>query len=922
MEKLEEGIEKMEEEYNGIWERIGEIEDEILRRKTTSLSIGVRELCFIERECEELVQILAKRSITNLSRSEIQDELKMAQRKLFEEMILPSVVEVEDHSREMQKNLESRIRIRMKNFGSEKCFVVKTPEDQVVKGFPEVELKWMFGDKEVVVHKAVGLHLHHGWKKWREEAKADLNRRLLEDDDFGKQYVAQRQCSCKDLVQLREKQVGNGSNEVPIVRVAADVSSSMVSASKPFTNKSISIRLDETNYLLWRQQVLFTIESLDLSSHIDGTSVVPPQYVLVNSEKVCNPQYASFKQQDSALCSWKRDQGMREYIAHIQSVCDSLAAFGNPLSETMHISTILSGLPSDYEPVVAVITSNQQPYKLDGVCGVPSNGPNVFVEQAYHPFVGQVSSSASANSSQRVFSESSSYPQRVFQDSSFSQRGFQGPSFFRGFGFQTGRSFSRGCGGRVFGGRVRPQCQLYGRIGHIVNRCYYCFDRSYDIYYVNLVEEVLDYQKPEGESLNQDLSGSVALVSDDFSPVVCEDATWFPDSGAIAHLTPDLGKFHSSLPYTGSGKITVANGMAVPISHIGNSSLSTNSRSLFLSNLLHVPCVNKNLPPVSRFTKDNNVSMEFFPNSCIVKDLETQQVMLRGSESNGLYKFLCKHGSRVHQVAESCDNSVHQVSISLAHTGSSDICLHQESSAGLSQISNIQDYVLANDQERSAENSVSDNCHLSVGLCRQEHPLTTSKSSLFPVSQESQVSINSSSSVDFQGLPISTNTSTSSQKQLRSLKHKVCFSAVTTMEVLEPKTVKQAFESKEWYDAVNKEYDALIQKGTWDLKGYFNYRLRRIKRKKKAGYDPIRTAFDGMKRVKNPPIPLKDFASIESMREEINEVVAFLQNLVHSKKWVPVHLGFLQPINWVMFFFGSHILNLLLGPSAAVVISH
>lgn len=33
-----------------------------------------------------------------------------------------------------------------------------------------------------------------------------------------------------------------------------------------------------------------------------------------------------------------------------------------------------------------------------------------------------------------------------------------------------------------------------------------------------------------------------------------------------------------------------------------------------------------------------------------------------------------------------------------------------------------------------------------------------------------------------------------------------------------------------------------------------------------------------MKRVKNPPIPLKNFASIESMREEINEVVAFLQN--------------------------------------------
>ncbi|PPD67159.1 hypothetical protein GOBAR_DD35964 [Gossypium barbadense] len=225
--KLEEGIERMEEEYSRIWERIGEIEDEILRRETTALSIGVRELCFIQRECEELVQrfnnqmrrkelfqSLPKSSITNLSRSEIRDELKTAQRKLFEQMILPSVVEVEDlgpffnqdsmdfalrikqclkDSRQMQRNLESRIRRKMKKFGSEKRFVVKTPEDEVVKGFPEVELKWMFGDKEVVVPKAIGLHLHHGWKKWREEAKADLKRHLLEDVDFGKHYVAQRQ---------------------------------------------------------------------------------------------------------------------------------------------------------------------------------------------------------------------------------------------------------------------------------------------------------------------------------------------------------------------------------------------------------------------------------------------------------------------------------------------------------------------------------------------------------------------------------------------------------------------------------------------------------------------------------------------------------------------------------------------------------
>ena len=81
----------------------------------------------------------------------------------------------------------------MKKFGDEKRFVVNTPADEVVKGFPEIELKWMFGDNEVVVPKAISFHLYHGWKKWREEAKTDLKRNLLENVDFGKQYVAQRQ---------------------------------------------------------------------------------------------------------------------------------------------------------------------------------------------------------------------------------------------------------------------------------------------------------------------------------------------------------------------------------------------------------------------------------------------------------------------------------------------------------------------------------------------------------------------------------------------------------------------------------------------------------------------------------------------------------------------------------------------------------
>ena len=56
--KLEDIVHTAEKEYARIWESIGEIEDRILRTETMALSIGVRELSFIERESELLVEKL------------------------------------------------------------------------------------------------------------------------------------------------------------------------------------------------------------------------------------------------------------------------------------------------------------------------------------------------------------------------------------------------------------------------------------------------------------------------------------------------------------------------------------------------------------------------------------------------------------------------------------------------------------------------------------------------------------------------------------------------------------------------------------------------------------------------------------------------------------------------------------------------
>ncbi|PIA61144.1 hypothetical protein AQUCO_00300576v1 [Aquilegia coerulea] len=226
IERLEEKMNVAEKEYDEIWEKVGEIEDKILRRETLSFSVGIRELCFIERESQLLVENfnheIKHRNISSVptssttmhSKSDIQRELEVAQREYWEKMLLPRVLEVEEsgipldqntknfvvnikqgfeESRELQRKVEAGIRQKMKRYGNERRFLLKTPEDEVVKGYPEAELKWVFGNKEVAVPKAIRLHLFHGWKKWQEEAKAELKQNLLQNVDQGKQYVAQIQ---------------------------------------------------------------------------------------------------------------------------------------------------------------------------------------------------------------------------------------------------------------------------------------------------------------------------------------------------------------------------------------------------------------------------------------------------------------------------------------------------------------------------------------------------------------------------------------------------------------------------------------------------------------------------------------------------------------------------------------------------------
>lgn len=225
-ERRENDLRDAEKRFRDIWSKITRLEADLLVKEIEGLRLAFEEIPAIEEHSQENVDVFIQQRVKMTSAREyqgytresivdrIEKDLEYAGKKIWEQRFLPSAVDVEESqlpvneekrtlvehikresqkSREMQEKLDNLIRGRFKEVGEEKLLLVKTPEEEVVKGLPPMELKWFFGDKEVQVPGAANFQMAQGWKKWREEAKENLKKKLLEDVELGKEYVAQRQ---------------------------------------------------------------------------------------------------------------------------------------------------------------------------------------------------------------------------------------------------------------------------------------------------------------------------------------------------------------------------------------------------------------------------------------------------------------------------------------------------------------------------------------------------------------------------------------------------------------------------------------------------------------------------------------------------------------------------------------------------------
>lgn len=423
----------------------------------------------------------------------------------------------------------------------------------------------------------------------------------------------------------------------------------------------VTIRLNDTNYLLWKTQVESLLSSQKLLGFVNGRYPEPAttveQRVGEEVHQVPNPAHESWFCTDQLVKSWifgtlsdealgsvcslatahevwsalantynrssigrefdlkrklqlltKQGKSFSTYVREYTSVCDQLSSIGKPVDESMKICGFLNGLGREYDPITTVVQSSMSRLPT------PTFTDVVFDVQGFDSRL-QAYQTTDVNP-QMAFNTQVQQSQEAYQAGYQSNRG-------RGYNNRGGSNRGRGgfsSRGRGFhqqngpsgGSNARPVCQICGRVGHIALKCWNRFDNNYQPTEVPQALAALQLS---------DLSGR----------------EWIPDSGASAHITSATTGLQNTAQYQGLESVMVADGNYAPITHVGSTNLPVNTGSIPLNEVLVCPSVQKSLLSVSKLCEDYPCGVFFDAKKVCILDLQTMKVLTQGPRRNGLY---------------------------------------------------------------------------------------------------------------------------------------------------------------------------------------------------------------------------------------------------------------------------------------------
>ncbi|KAL5127107.1 Retrovirus-related Pol polyprotein from transposon RE2 [Glycine soja] len=108
----------------------------------------------------------------------------------------------------------------------------------------------------------------------------------------------------------------------------------------------VAEKLDDSNYLHWRQHVKPIIKSHRLQRFVVNP-IIPPRY-LTEDDRVAdriNPDYEAWEVQDEMLLLLLNGKTIEEYLRKIKGFVDELAGVGVPVRHEEYVDALLEGQP-------------------------------------------------------------------------------------------------------------------------------------------------------------------------------------------------------------------------------------------------------------------------------------------------------------------------------------------------------------------------------------------------------------------------------------------------------------------------------------------------------------------------------------------------------------------------------------------------
>ena len=413
----------------------------------------------------------------------------------------------------------------------------------------------------------------------------------------------------------------------------------------------VSVKLDHSNYMLWKFQICSTLNAYALFDIVDGTYPCPNKYYkdidgilslqvnheylqwcakdqvlismisatlsqlalsLVISQKSAKGVWDSLERRYTSMSrtnvlGLKRDlnnikkniDSISVYMQKIKECKDKLEAVGVIMEDEELLHIVLDGLPQNFYHLCSTMRTRSDDVSFEQLLVLLTAEEKSLKLNAKAT---QEPSLLTMLGTGPRYNNSSSTP--IPQFNAHSNRGGRG-----------GRSNNyRGRGGRNFnnnnnrGGSTSPSFNSYSANSSPFNNsiiansqrptCQICYKMGHtaiDCYHrMNFT-----YQGRHPTSKLVAMASSTHNLSSNY---------WISDTGATDHFTPDLANIQHPTEYTGTDTNIVGNGNTLPITHIGHAQLRASKYLFALRHTLRVPNMKSNLLSVYKCCKDNNYS--------------------------------------------------------------------------------------------------------------------------------------------------------------------------------------------------------------------------------------------------------------------------------------------------------------------------